>query len=85
MDWLVTYSRDGDVRTSMLKARFVPHISAVKFTVLAAELGQADNPPEPSGLSNDERLEQLGIKILDVQLAPRRARAQSLPASAKDH
>lgn len=81
MNWLVTYSRDGEVRTGMLKARFVPHISAVKFTVLAAELGLSETPPEPSGLSNDERLEQLGIKILDVQLAPRRTRSQAAPAS----
>ncbi|MBD9481516.1 hypothetical protein IB229_00905 [Pseudomonas sp. PDM14] len=83
MNWLVTYSRDGEVRTGMLKARFVPHISAVKFTVLAAELGQSDAPSEPTGLSNDERLEQLGIKILDVQLAPRRTRAQLVEAADK--
>lgn len=83
MNWLVTYSRDGEVRTGMLKARFVPHISAVKFTVLAAELGQSDSPSEPAGLSNDERLEQLGIKILDVQLAPSRTRAQLVAAAEK--
>ncbi|MBB2496028.1 hypothetical protein [Aquipseudomonas ullengensis] len=71
---LITYSRNGDVRTQQMKASGLPAMPAIHFTVVAAEMGQDGQSLDSSGISLVEHMAQLGITILDVVPVETRSR-----------
>ncbi|MEK1906161.1 MAG: hypothetical protein AAAB13_10300 [Pseudomonas sp.] len=72
---LITYSRNGDVRTQQIKVNGLPAMPAIHFTVVAAEMEQDGETLDASGTSLTEHMQQLGITILDVVPLERRSKA----------
>lgn len=68
MQWLIDYRINGEDRRLLMRARTIPHIKAIAFSVYVREF-----PQQPRPLNSTEEVETWlaasGITIKDVRLA----------------
>ncbi|MGC4009530.1 MAG: hypothetical protein QM805_11410 [Pseudomonas sp.] len=72
MDWLIEYRFNGEDRHLLLRARTIPHIKAIAFSIYVREFPEQPRPPHSSA-EVESWLGACGITISDVRLASARA------------